>query len=85
MVSNQIYSTSELIRFNYDKNSKEISLDLNNLKKNRGAYFYPSKENWEKICATKALNRVFRTNVSRETYKSIQEQLEELVWTKTKE
>ncbi|EGV00515.1 hypothetical protein MCSF7_03153 [Mycoplasmopsis columbina SF7] len=77
-ISNEFYSTQELLRFNYNKKTNEIVLDLNNELKGRGAYFYPTQTNWNLIVKNKGLNRAFRTNVSRETYTKISEQLEEL-------
>ncbi|QSF13566.1 YlxR family protein [Mycoplasma sp. Mirounga ES2805-ORL] len=77
IITNQIIEANKLIRFDYDKKNNIITLDIQKNKKGRGAYFLPSEENWQKIVKTRGLNRAFRTKVSNETYKSIEQQLEE--------
>lgn len=66
----------ELIRFDYNKNDNKITLDLNRSLKGRGAYFIPTKANWEYIKKNKCLNKTFRTAVSNETYNQIEKELE---------
>ncbi|MEA4115229.1 YlxR family protein [Mycoplasma sp. 744] len=79
-ITNQIYPVNLLIRIDYKKTTNQIQLDLNNNLKGRGAYFYPTKENWEKILKFKGLNRIFRTNVTRDTYEKINKELEQIEW-----
>lgn len=76
-ITGEIKSVDELLRFDFDKKNNIISLDIKNIKKGRGAYFVPTIKNWEQIVKTKGLNRVFRTQVSRETYNQITQELEE--------
>ncbi|SJZ47260.1 YlxR family protein [Mycoplasmopsis verecunda] len=84
IATNQIVDISQLIRFSFDKESSEVELDLNHNKKKRGAYFIPSIENWNSIKKTKALNRVFRTNIKPETYSNIEAELKEVLYGKEK-
>lgn len=78
IISNEILPINELIRFDFKKNENLVQLDYQKKLNGRGAYFYPTKSNWELIVRNKALNRAFRTKVSRETYDKINKQLEEL-------
>ncbi|MCT4469544.1 YlxR family protein [Mycoplasma sp. HS2188] len=77
IITNQILEVANLIRFDYDKKNNQISLDLDKNMKGRGAYLLLNEQTWQQVLKTKALNRTFRTNVSRETYIKIQHQLEE--------
>ncbi|WP_233262747.1 YlxR family protein [Mycoplasma sp. NEAQ87857] len=79
IVTNQIVDISLLVRFNYNKKTQEVTLDLNKNLPNRGAYFIPNATNWAKLKKTKALNRVFRTNFTKETYETIEQQLMEVL------
>ena len=76
IVTNEIRDVNELIRFNLSKVQKKVTLDLKRTKKGRGAYFYPTYNNWEKIVKGKALTRTFRINVPKETYEKIYKELE---------
>ncbi|VEU78325.1 Putative transciprtional termination factor [Mycoplasmopsis columbinasalis] len=85
-ISGEFHSTRDLLRFNYTKTTGEIVLDVNNQLKGRGVYFFPTAENWNKIVKTKGLNRIFRTNVAKEIYTTIDEELKELnLWVKLKD
>ncbi|TQC53996.1 YlxR family protein [Mycoplasmopsis mucosicanis] len=77
IVSGKILPVDELIRFDYKKDTNTISLDLDKTKKGRGCYLYLSEENWACVLKTKALNRAFRTNVTKETYAQIEKELKE--------
>lgn len=77
IVTNQIKPITELIRFDYNKNTGLISLDLNKSLKGRGAYFIPTVENWERIKIRKGLNKVFKFNVTKQTYEQIEKELKE--------
>ncbi|UUD36301.1 DUF448 domain-containing protein [Mycoplasmopsis citelli] len=79
IITNEILPVEKLVRFSLQKDSKEIFLDLENVLKGRGAYFQFSLANWEKIKKTKALNRVFRFNVSNENYLKIEKELLEVL------
>ncbi|WP_426460953.1 YlxR family protein [Mycoplasma hafezii] len=80
IVTNQIVDISQLVRFDYQKSTQTITLDLNRTKQGRGAYFIPTSQNWEKIKKTKALNRVFRFNVPKETYDTIEQELKGVLY-----
>ncbi|QNM93503.1 YlxR family protein [Mycoplasma sp. Pen4] len=80
IVTQQILPVDELIRFDYNKKTNTVSLDLNKNLKGRGAYFAPSIQNWEKLVKTRCLNRAFRTNVPAETYQNLALQLKEVLY-----
>ncbi|VEU70587.1 YlxR family protein [Mycoplasmopsis glycophila] len=80
IVTNEILDISKLVRFDYDKKNQIISLDLKREKKGRGAYIHLTPENWEKAMRNKALNRTFRTNVSKEVYEEINKQIMEVLY-----
>ncbi|MBN4084282.1 YlxR family protein [Mycoplasma sp. CSL10166] len=83
IITNQIVDIKNLIRFNYLKNNNHATLDLKRELNGRGAYFIPSEENWNKIKKTKALNRVFKSNISKENYFEIEQELKEVfLWLK---
>ncbi|MHA3825738.1 YlxR family protein [Mycoplasma sp. BRA285] len=84
IATNQITDINKLVRFSFDKATNLVELDLNKNKLKRGAYFIPTQENWNYIKKTKALNRVFRTNISPETYTKIEEELKEVLYDKEK-
>ncbi|WP_029608544.1 YlxR family protein [Mycoplasma simbae] len=77
IVTGQIKPVDELIRIDFDRKNNQINLDLAQNKKGRGAYFILSDQNWELVWKTKAFNRSFRTNIPREFYLHIEEQLKE--------
>ncbi|WP_406613815.1 YlxR family protein [Mycoplasma corogypsi] len=80
IITGQIVNIGQLIRFDYDKKNNQITLDLAKNKKGRGAYFIPTKKNWEEALKSKALNRAFRTSVSKETYEAIEAQIMEVLY-----
>ncbi|WP_254616012.1 YlxR family protein [Mycoplasma sp. OR1901] len=83
IATNQIIDVENLIRFNYVKTENKVTLDLKRESNGRGAYFIPSEENWNKIKKTKALNRVFKSNISNDNYLEIEQQLKEVfLWLK---
>ncbi|WP_318033592.1 YlxR family protein [Mycoplasmopsis edwardii] len=82
IVTNQIIEVSNLIRFDYKKQTNEIKIDWNNNLNGRGAYFIPTVDNWQKLKKTKSLNRVFKTNFTFEKYEEIEKELKELLWAK---
>nr|WP_318023691.1 YlxR family protein [Mycoplasmopsis iners] len=82
IITGAIVPVEQLVRFDYDKQNQRIILDVNKELKGRGAYFIPTRENWNLIMRNKGLNRAFRTNVSKETYLEINNKLEELKWLK---
>ncbi|MFV8483692.1 YlxR family protein [Mycoplasma sp. Z473B] len=84
IATNNITPINKLVRFSFDKRTNLVELDLDHTKLKRGAYFIPTQENWNYIKKTRALNRVFRTNVSPETYTEIEEQLKEVLYGKEK-
>ncbi|MBU4690414.1 DUF448 domain-containing protein [Mycoplasma sp. ES3157-GEN-MYC] len=77
IVTGQILPVNDLTRVDYDKKTGIISLDLKKTKKGRGCYFVANDENWNFILKTKALNRSFRTNVTKNVYESIEKELKE--------
>ncbi|MFV8499550.1 YlxR family protein [Mycoplasma sp. VS424B] len=84
IATNAITPIDKLVRFSFDKETNLVELDLDHNKLKRGAYFIPTQENWNYIKKTRALNRVFRTNISPEVYIEIEEQLKEVLYGKEK-
>ncbi|MGZ9800200.1 YlxR family protein [Mycoplasma sp. AC1221] len=79
IATNQIVNVKEMLRFDFNRKANTVILDKNQNMKGRGAYFIPSFENWNKIRRTKALNRTFRTNVTKETYDDLESQIQEVI------
>ncbi|MBU4689559.1 YlxR family protein [Mycoplasma zalophidermidis] len=77
IVTGQILPVNCLTRVDYDKKTGIISLDLEKTKKGRGCYFVANNENWNLILKTKALNKSFRTNVTKNIYEAIEKELKE--------
>ncbi|UUM19839.1 MULTISPECIES: YlxR family protein [unclassified Mycoplasma] len=79
IVTGQILPVEQLTRFSLRKEKQEIFLDFDKNLKGRGAYFQFSLDNWEKLKKSKALNRVFRFNVSNDNYLKIEQELLEVL------
>ncbi|AKA50003.1 hypothetical protein VO56_01930 [Mycoplasmopsis gallinacea] len=79
IITNEIVNHELLIRFDYNKSKNEVNLDLDRTLKGRGCYMLLNVENWTKAKKTKALNRAFRTNVSKETYDKIDKIIQEVL------
>lgn len=79
IITNEIVNHELLIRFDYNKSKNEVNLDLDRTLKGRGCYMLLNDENWAKAKKTKALNRAFRTNVSKETYEKIDTIIQEVL------
>lgn len=77
IITNCIVDANKLVRFDFDKKNNIITLDIKRQKKGRGAYFLPTIANWEALKKSKGLNRAFRTNVSKNTYDAIEQELKE--------
>ncbi|VEU75530.1 Putative transciprtional termination factor [Mycoplasmopsis maculosa] len=77
IATNKIFSVSELIRIDFNKQKNIIQLDINKSLNGRGAYFLPTEANWKLIQKNKGLNRTFRINVAREIYEAIDHQIKE--------
>ncbi|ADV34083.1 YlxR family protein [Mycoplasmopsis fermentans] len=77
IITGLIKPVEELVRFDFDKKNNIITLDINRVKKGRGCYFIPTRENWENLKKHKGLNRAFRTAVDREVYDKIEKELED--------
>ncbi|AIA29769.1 hypothetical protein MCFN_03305 [Mycoplasmopsis californica] len=75
IVTGLILPLDQLVRVDFDKKNNIISLDLDKIKKGRGCYINLNEQNWELVKKTKALNRSFRTNVTKEVYNQIEEEL----------
>ncbi len=71
----EMKNKKELIRI-VKSGDGEISLDFTGKKNGRGAYICPTKECIEKCAKTRALNRAFSCEVSKEIYDKIAEEFE---------
>ena len=71
IVSRKKFKKDELLRF--VKIGNEIILDEKQNKQGRGFYVYPSKENYDKMLKTRALNRALKMEVPMEQYISLKE------------
>ncbi|WP_328592693.1 YlxR family protein [Mycoplasma anserisalpingitidis] len=83
VITHEILDVSQLIRFDYKKETNIISLDLNKTKNGRGCYLKNDPNLWSQFIKTKALNRAFRTNVNLEVYNNIYNELTEVLWKKS--
>ncbi|QCZ36446.1 YlxR family protein [Mycoplasma nasistruthionis] len=79
IATNQIVPINQLVRFDFVRSTNTVTLDLQKDKKGRGAYFIPATKNWELICKSRALNRTFKANISKETYEELFKQLQEVL------
>lgn len=72
IVCREMKDKRSLLRVVKNKN-QEIFIDDSMKADGRGAYICKDKDCIEKLCKTKALNRVFKTNVNESIYLDIQE------------
>ncbi|TDV23299.1 hypothetical protein BCF59_0645 [Mycoplasmopsis mustelae] len=80
IATNQILDAKKLTRIDFDKKKNQLTLDINKTLKGRGAYFLCNLDNWNKITKTKALNRTFRTNITKEMYDNLQTAIMEVIY-----
>ena len=70
----QMKDKRELLRIVKDKENN-ISIDKTGKKKGRGAYICKDKECLAKLKKQKLLNKAFKTNISEDVYKLIEEEI----------
>lgn len=70
----QMKDKRELLRIVKDKENN-ISIDKTGKKNGRGAYICKDKECLAKLKKQKLLNKAFKTNVSEDVYKLIEEEI----------
>ncbi|VEU59822.1 YlxR family protein [Mesomycoplasma neurolyticum] len=74
IVTNNIISIDELLRFSINKN-KEISVDFHKNLPGRGAYVTNKKEIIEILFKKKLLNKAFKNNIPKEKYAKLMEEI----------
>ena len=70
----QMKDKRELLRIVKDKENN-ISIDKTGKKNGRGAYICKDKECLAKLKKQKLLNKAFKTNISEDVYKLIEEEI----------
>lgn len=75
VVTKKVFLVKQLIRFNFNRKTKDITVDFQKVLKGRGAYVLNRFHEIEMLFEKRLLNRSFHTKFDNKTYEKLREEV----------